>query len=412
MDKDVLIIGGGVSGVTAALMAIKNANDCILIEKEETLLPRMLKSETVIHRTLLNDNQKESELASSLIKKIEQSPIQVWLKSYVRSIVKDEESFLVDIVTKEGIKTIRSKTVISATGSLEIPYAPSKTMNTDLIGYYTREAINQSIYDFDALPFKNVALFGQSIETLKLAERLNKLGISVQGVYTTSNEFHYDNELVDRYLTSNDIKFYPSHTIISYDGVDRIKNVFISRCDEKGIPIRGTIRNVFVDSIVYSEKELPNFQLFKSLGLDINKDMSSPITDQDGMSSEPGLFFVGNSLFIIDDIDLIILQAKECGFQASRYRRGEKKTIDISYSKTISSIYPQRINLRSELINIPFLASSKEKMGECTFKILLDGKEIHKTKFDGMEPFKIERIMVDLSRGDINENSIIEAIIE
>ncbi|MBW1681297.1 MAG: hydrogenase iron-sulfur subunit [Deltaproteobacteria bacterium] len=121
-SKDILVVGGGIAGMTAALDTAKAGYRAVLVEKEAGLggfLAKMKKRITMPYKELTDTG------ADALIQAVEEHPnIQVYTSSTVEKISGGPGLFSVEIKTENGSASERVGAVIQATGW--VPYDASK----------------------------------------------------------------------------------------------------------------------------------------------------------------------------------------------------------------------------------------------------------------------------------------------
>jgi heterodisulfide reductase subunit A-like polyferredoxin len=111
-----LIIGGGVSGITAALNISNQGFETIIVEKEEELGGN-LKDINILYPI----RQKAEDFLYNLLKKIETNErIHVYFNSKIKNVTGSIGNYNISIVdSNEDIQNIRVGTIIIATGSQE-----------------------------------------------------------------------------------------------------------------------------------------------------------------------------------------------------------------------------------------------------------------------------------------------------
>ena len=121
-SKDILVVGGGLAGMTTALETAKAGRQAILVEREEHLggfLAKMKKLITLPYKELSDTG------AEDLIKKVtENSNIKVYTSATVDKISGAPGLFSVDIKSNGSIVNERAGSVVQATGW--VPYDANK----------------------------------------------------------------------------------------------------------------------------------------------------------------------------------------------------------------------------------------------------------------------------------------------
>ena len=121
-SKDVLVVGGGLAGMTAALEAAKAGSNAILVEKEDKLggfLGKMKKTITLPYKELADTGAEELAQAVEA-----EDKIKVYTASTVEKISGAPGLFSVDIKNNGNVVNERAGSVVQATGW--VPYDANK----------------------------------------------------------------------------------------------------------------------------------------------------------------------------------------------------------------------------------------------------------------------------------------------
>ncbi|MBW1852949.1 MAG: CoB--CoM heterodisulfide reductase iron-sulfur subunit A family protein, partial [Deltaproteobacteria bacterium] len=113
-SKDILVVGGGVAGMTAAIETAKAGYQAVIVEKEDKLggfLGKMKKSVTLPYKDIYDTG------AEDMIKACEDDPkIKVYTSASVEKITGAPGIFSVDIKANGNSATERAGAIIQATG--------------------------------------------------------------------------------------------------------------------------------------------------------------------------------------------------------------------------------------------------------------------------------------------------------
>lgn len=137
---DVLVIGGGPSGMSAAIAAAEQGLEVVLVDENQSL-----------GGSLTYDHANEStpsKVLANLTEKVLATPnIKTYLDAYAAGYYADH---MVPVVTKNGITKVRARTVIAATGVFE---QPPVFHNNDLPGVMLGSAAQRLIHRYAVKPF-------------------------------------------------------------------------------------------------------------------------------------------------------------------------------------------------------------------------------------------------------------------
>ncbi|MDZ4097967.1 MAG: 2Fe-2S iron-sulfur cluster-binding protein, partial [Methylophilaceae bacterium] len=143
---DVLVIGAGPSGITAALSAAEAGLSVFIVDENYQL------GGSLIYDLAGSSNQ--SLLLSSNIERLINHPnVTVFLESYAAGYYTDH---LVPIVSSGGINKVRARSVIVASGAFE---QPPIFRNNDLPGVMLGSAAQRLIYQYAVKPFEIAVVF-------------------------------------------------------------------------------------------------------------------------------------------------------------------------------------------------------------------------------------------------------------
>ncbi|MHC1567604.1 MAG: FAD-dependent oxidoreductase [Candidatus Syntropharchaeia archaeon] len=163
ITKRALVIGGGISGMTAALEIADHGFEVYLVEKEE--LGGLLKG-----IRFLQDGTKASELLEDLVERVNGNPlIKVFTNAEIRSVQGSVGDFIVKIVSGESMEETSFGAVVIAVGAEEF----------DPEGYYEYRKNEKVITQRE---FENVIDTAENVKTVVMiqcvASRNEKRGCS------------------------------------------------------------------------------------------------------------------------------------------------------------------------------------------------------------------------------------------
>jgi sarcosine oxidase subunit alpha len=167
---DVLVVGAGPSGLSAALSVAMNTALQVLIVDEN----HQAGGSFAYDRAGLDTQFFEMEELLAEVGKA--NNITLRLNAYASAYYTDH---LIPIVEEGGITKVRAKTVIVATGAFE---QPPVFRNNDLPGVVNGSAAQRLIYRFATKPFFNGVVFTANDYGYRVAKDLIKAGVEVSAI--------------------------------------------------------------------------------------------------------------------------------------------------------------------------------------------------------------------------------------
>ena len=120
-------------------------------------------------------------------------------------------------------------------------------------------------------------------------------------------------------LNDYDIPLKLSHTVVDIHGKERVTGITLAKVDEKGKPIPGTEEEYACDTLLLSCGLIPENELSRELGVELNPVTSGPVVDESLETNVPGVFACGNVLHVHDLVDFVSEEADRAGTCAARY---------------------------------------------------------------------------------------------
>jgi pyruvate/2-oxoglutarate dehydrogenase complex dihydrolipoamide dehydrogenase (E3) component len=106
------------------------------------------------------------------------------------------------------------------------------------------------------------------------------------------------------------------HTVSEIHGKDRVEGVTISRVDAGLSPVAGTERRVDCDTLLLSVGLIPENELSRDAGVEMDPVTGGAVVDDALQTSVPGVFACGNVLHVHDLVDSAAVEAQMAGASA------------------------------------------------------------------------------------------------
>lgn len=109
-----------------------------------------------------------------------------------------------------------------------------------------------------------------------------------------------------------------SHTVVDIKGKERVEGITIARV-ENGRPVPGTEIEYECDTLLLSCGLLPENELSRAAGVELNPITGGPKVNESLETSLPGVFAAGNVLHVHDLVDFVSEEAAVVGRSAAAY---------------------------------------------------------------------------------------------
>lgn len=322
---DIVVIGGGPAGLAAAIEAKKNGvKNILVIERDRELggiLMQCIHNGFGLH--VFKEELTGPEYAERFIEELREMGIEYKLDTMVTDI--DSNKVVKAMNTTDGLMTIQAKAIIMAMGCRErtrgaiaIPGTrPAGVMNAGTAQRY----INMEGY----MVGKRVVILGSGDIGLIMARRMTLEGAKVLAVAELMPFSGGLTRNIVQCLDDFDIPLMLSHTVSEIKGKDRVEGVVITQVDSNFKPIEGTSKEYECDTLLLSVGLIPENELSRSAGIEIDRRTSGPIVNEAMETSVPGIFASGNVVHVHDLVDFVTAESRRAGENAAKYVMGQIK---------------------------------------------------------------------------------------
>lgn len=244
---DVVIIGGGPAGLSAAIYAASLGAKVTLIDDGLELGGQLIKQ---THKFFGSEKQfagiRGIEIAKKMIQDIkEYDHIEVIDNATVTGYYEDEVITIVQGVNGDILKKLKAKRIILATGASEnmLPF-----VNNDLPGVYGAGAVQTLMNLYGVVPGNNILMIGAGNIGLIVSYQLLQAGIKVEAIVEALPR-------IGGYLVHASkirrlgVPIYTSHTLKEVYGTDCVERAVISEINQNFEFIPETEKELEVDTI-------------------------------------------------------------------------------------------------------------------------------------------------------------------
>lgn len=309
-EYDLVIIGGGISGMTSAISALENGCKNVLILEREETYGGVLNQCIHCGFTIEDEKLAGPEVIGMVKDKLDSYEYELKLKTTVLDVSNNKKITFIN--EQDGIKTIKAKAIVLATGCRE-RYTGSVLIPTSkFTGVFTIGNAHRIINLDGVLPGKNPVIIANSKWALILAVRTELEGGKVEAL-VVNNESGYKISDEDRKIIEGlNIKVIEKAKLLEVAGgrrVNSVKVLDLETLEEKSFSC---------DSLFLSVGYYPEVSMIEKLDIE-RKNGDKALEVKDYRTSVEWIFACGNLIHGDDCEEEKKLGGYIAGLKASEY---------------------------------------------------------------------------------------------
>ena len=304
LQYDLIIIGGGASGLSAGVSALQHGIKKVLILERNNDLGGNLN--LFIHggfgKYYLGEEVTGPELASELIREFKAQGGEYKLDTEVLELTTNKVVTYVN--PNDGIQDIKGKAIIIASGCREKFTGNINIPIHKYTGIYTLVSAHKLVNFQGYLPGKEVVILGKNNWSLILARRLLVEGAKVKAIIDGSNKGFLDDKGKD-FIRGFDINIIKNSRVIDIHGNEKVGSVDVENNKD------GSITKIDCDSLILTVGHFPEVNFIKKANIALNNKKEILVNNNE--TSAKGIFACGTVL----TRDTQIFKSGEDGYKAA-----------------------------------------------------------------------------------------------
>lgn len=353
IQTDVVIVGGGPAGLSAAVAAKKEGAEKVLIIERDEKLGGILQQcihpgfgLTYFHKELTGPEYaghfKEEALALGA---------EVLLNSMVLEVI-PEESAVICVNSEYGMTKVKAGSIVLAMGCRERTRAGIMIPGTRPAGVYTAGAAQRLVNRQNAVVGKNIVILGSGDIGMIMARRMTLEGAHVIAVVELMDFLAGLTRNKVQCLDDFGIPLKLSHTVTRIVGNERVEGVYIAQVDKDKKPIPETEEFIPCDTLLLSVGLIPENELSRGADVKISRITNGSEVNQYMQTSWDNVFACGNVVHVNDLVDNVTVESMNAGASAARYAMHKlpeaNREVPSVTGENVRYLCPQRVKIGEE----------------------------------------------------------------
>jgi thioredoxin reductase len=314
----VVVVGGGPAGLTAATsLALRASVNVLVLERESAAggIPR--------HSDHLGYGMRDMRTVLSgpayarrLTERAVAAGVEIRTETMATGWAAERT---LDVTSSRGRERIEARAVILATGARERPRSARMVPGDRPSGVYTTGQLQNLMHVGQRNVGRRAVIIGAELVSYSAVLTLRKAGcatVLMTTIHGSPESYGLFNLAARSPLLGVSVA---TRTRISrIIGHPALQGVEVEDLDS------GARRIVACDSVVFTGDWIPDHELARTAGLDMDAKTLGPLVDTGLRTSRPGVFAIGNLVHPVDTADVVALDGRHVADQVLGYLDGRR----------------------------------------------------------------------------------------
>jgi thioredoxin reductase len=379
-EVDVLVVGGGPAGLSAARRLRESGVGCVLVlEREEQAggVPRHC-----FHPGYgLRDRRTVTtgpRYAASLVSDALDAGAEIQTATMVTGWADPEQPHVVS-TSSRGVQEVRARAVLLATGVRERP-RPARLVPGDRpAGVWTTGRLQQAVHLHRQHVGRRAVVVGAELVSYSAVMTLRDAGCEVVAIVTEQHRpetYRVAQSLARSVLR---VPLVTDARVSRITGRPRVQEIELTRGD-------GATRTIACDTVVFTADWIPDNELARAAGISLGDTSLAPTVDTALATARPGIYAAGNLVHPAETADLCSLGGRHAADSIVRlFADGDPvgAVVATDVDSPVAWVSPQVLRLDRPPVRGKFVLRASEVVARATIEVRQGARVLHQQRVPG-----------------------------